>query len=405
MNLPAETEKPRPPHTLTVLIPCFNEAATLAEAVDRVRAIENEDLELDVVLIDDGSEDESRALAVAIGERFGNVRTLLHDRNRGKGAALHTGIAAARGDFVAIQDADLEYDPRDLLRLVGPLIDGDADVVIGSRFLSHGVHRVLYFWHTLGNRFLTLLSNMCTDLCLTDMESCHKVFRRELLQSLKLREERFGFEPEVVAAVAHRRARVVEMGVSYLGRTFAQGKKIRARDGFRALYCILRYNAFALPAPVQFLLYAAVGGVCAAVNLVVFLGLLHAAGASASLAAPVAFAVAAALNYALCVGLLFRSGVRWKSRAAELAVYAGVVVAVGAVDRWVTLALLGVAPAAAAKLAATGVGLLLNFAGRRLLVFPERGRPGRPHPQTPLNPTPEPADPEEARLPSPPAPP
>ena len=362
---------------LTVLIPCFDEVGTLETCVQRVLAIESPTLGLDVVVIDDGSGEAGRAVAAAVAQQHPQVRLLRHATNRGKGAALHTGIAAARGDLVAIQDADLEYDPRDLLRLVEPLLADRADVVIGSRFLGGGPHRVLSFWHALGNRALTLFSNMCTDLWLTDMETCHKVFRRELLQSLELREERFGFEPEVVAALAKRNVRVVEMGTSYLGRTYGEGKKIGWRDGLRAVYCILHYNAYSLPAPSQFLLYAAVGGVCAAVNLTVFLLLFHAGGVPASAAAPLAFALAAALNYALCVRLIFRSGTRW-SRGGELLVYAGVVVVIGLADRAVTLALLAAVPAAVAKLAASALFLVLNFAVRRLLVFPEGPRSKRP---------------------------
>ena len=232
------------PTTLTVLMPCFNEAATLAEAVDRVRAVRGDGLAVDVLIVDDGSDDGSQALALELAERFAGVRALLHGTNRGKGAALHTGIAAARGDLVAVQDADLEYDPRALPRLAQPLIDGEADVVIGSRFLpgghAGGSRPATTAWHAWGNRALTGLSNLCTGLRLTDMEACQKVFRRGLLQSLELRERGFGFEPEVVAAVARRRARVVELPVPYRPRTAAEGKKIRARDGLRALRCILR---------------------------------------------------------------------------------------------------------------------------------------------------------------------
>ncbi|TWT90880.1 Undecaprenyl-phosphate mannosyltransferase [Pseudobythopirellula maris] len=361
-----------PPHTLTVIVPCYNEEATLERCVDRVRAIASDTLRLEILIVDDCSADRSREIAHALAERCEEVRLLTHDVNQGKGAALHTGIAAASGDFVAVQDADLEYDPQDLLRLIKPLVDGQAEVVMGSRYLTHGAHRVLYFWHSMGNQCLTFLSNMFTDLNLTDMETCYKVFRRDLIQSLPLREKRFGFEPEVTAAVAQRRVRIVEMGVSYYARTYEEGKKIGLRDGLRALYCIVRYNAHNLPAPVQFLSYVAIGGLCAVVNLLVFLALLR-GGAAAGVAAPIAFVVAAAVNYWLCIKLIFRHQARW-GRYSELAVYAAAVLAVGLVDRATTLALLAAFSPAGAKLTATAVGLVLNFLARRLVVFPESNR-------------------------------
>ena len=365
---PAAPERP----TLTIVVPSYNEEATLATCIDRVRELESDTLTLDIVIVDDCSTNRGRAIALELAGRYANVRTLLHDVNRGKGAALHTGFAAARGDFVAVQDADLEYDPRDLLRLIGPLLNDTADVVMGSRFLSHGVHRVLYFWHSMGNRLLTLLSNMCTDLNLTDMETCYKVFRRDLLQSLELHEERFGFEPEVVAAVAQRRVRIVEMGVSYMGRTYEEGKKIGLRDGFRALYCILRYNAYAMPGPTQFLLYLFVGGACALLNLLIFL-LLYFGTSNVTVAAPLAFALAAVVNYLLSTRLIFRSAVG-RTKYTELWLYAGTVLVIGVADWAVTRGLLGAAGPAFAKLTATAVVTLPNFLARRLFIFPERRR-------------------------------
>ncbi len=290
--------------------------------------------------------------------------------NRGKGAALRAGFARATGDFVAVQDADLEYNPADLRRLLGPLIDGDADVVIGSRFLSTGVHRVLYFWHSVGNRILTLLSNMFTDLNLTDMESGYKVFRREVIAQITIEEDRFGFEPEVVAKLSHLRLRIYEMGISYFGRTYAEGKKVGLKDGFRALYCVLRYNAHKAPLPVQFLLYVFIGGVAALVNLGLFLAMFR-AGWPVAVAAPAAFGLAALVNYWLCLRLLFRHQARWNSMG-ELLMFLVLVAVVGAVDLLTTRSLLAIgASPAAAKVLATGLGLVLNFAGRRFFVFPE----------------------------------
>ncbi len=357
-------------YRLTVLIPSFNEDATLEKCVERVRSISTDTIDLEIIIIDDCSTNRGREIAIQLAERYENVQVLLHQVNQGKGAALHTGIGAATGDFVAIQDADLEYDPHDLLRLVVPLINDQADVVIGSRFLSQGAHRVLYFWHSMGNKLLTFLSNMFTDLNLTDMETCYKVFRRELVQSLPLHEKRFGFEPEVIAAVAGRRVRIVEMGISYMGRTYEEGKKIGIRDGFRALYCIVRYNANRLPAPLQFLLYVFVGGVCAVTNLVVFLGLLQ-ANVAIVWSPPIAFLVAAALNYWMCITLIFRHQCKW-GRWSEVGMYSASVLVIGLADWAMTLGLLTTMVPAAAKLLATFLGLLLNFSVRRLLVFPEQ---------------------------------
>lgn len=226
------------PAMLTVVIPTYNEAGTLQEVVARVQAV---DVPAEIIIVDDASTDGSAEVAARIAASADNVTLLRHDRNQGKGRALRTGFEAATGDFVIVQDADLEYDPADYPKLLNPLLEGRADAVYGSRFLTSSEHRVLYFWHYLGNRLLTLLSNLATDLNLTDMESCYKVFRRELLQSIVLEEDRFGFEPEITAKIAKAGARVYEVGISYHGRTYEQGKKIRPRDGVWALWCILKY--------------------------------------------------------------------------------------------------------------------------------------------------------------------
>lgn len=225
---------------LSVVIPVFNEAKTIREIVERVQAVEPAGKEL--VIVDDYSTDGTRDVLAGIGRESANVRVFYHERNQGKGAALRTGFEQAQGDYVIVQDADLEYDPQDYAKLLGPLDRGIADVVFGSRFLSTQEHRVLYFWHSVGNRLLTLLSNMATDLNLTDMETCYKVFRRELIQAIPLEEDRFGFEPEVTAKLAKARARIYEVGIAYHGRTYEEGKKIGMKDGFRALWCILKYR-------------------------------------------------------------------------------------------------------------------------------------------------------------------
>jgi glycosyltransferase involved in cell wall biosynthesis len=196
-----------------------------------------------IIVVDDGSTDGTRELLQ--GLRADDLTVLLHERNRGKGAALATGFAAARGEICIVQDADLEYDPAEYPLVIGPILQGKADVVFGSRFQGAAPHRVVYFWHRLGNGFLTLLSNMFTDLNLTDMETCYKAFRTEIIQAIRIREQRFGFEPEITAKLARRRCRIYEVGISYYGRTYDEGKKIGWRDGVRAIWCILKYNLWA----------------------------------------------------------------------------------------------------------------------------------------------------------------
>jgi dolichol-phosphate mannosyltransferase len=354
---------------LSIVIPAYNEERSLVPCIERVLAIADADLELEVLVVDDASQDGTLKLAQEFALQHTQVRVLRHEVNQGKGAALHTGFTQATGDFVAVQDADLEYDPHDLKRLLEPLMAGLADVVIGSRFLAAGAHRVLYFWHAVGNQFLTLLSNMFTDLNLTDMESCYKVFRREVLQHVELKEKRFGFEPEIVAQIARLRLRIYEMGISYAGRTYEEGKKIGAKDGFRALYCIVRYNMPHAPLPIQFLGYLFVGGFSAGVNILLFNAFLT--FTSAWFAAPSAFILAAALNYWLCILVLFRHRSKW-STWGELGVYGVLVAAVGGIDLVSTIALLGAGFAPwVAKATASGIALAFNYLGRRFLVFPE----------------------------------
>jgi glycosyltransferase involved in cell wall biosynthesis len=224
---------------LSVVMPVYNERATLREVIAKVLAAP---IEIELLCVDDGSRDGSREILAELQSQSPQIHVLLQPHNMGKGAALRRGIQEATGDFVIIQDADLEYDPSEYPHLLEPLIQGKADVVFGSRFLGGGPHRVLYFWHSVGNWLLTLLSNCLTNINLSDMETCYKIFRREVIQSIPIEEDRFGFEPEITVKVARRNLRIYEVGISYWGRTYEEGKKIGWKDGVRALYCLLKYS-------------------------------------------------------------------------------------------------------------------------------------------------------------------
>ena len=227
---------------LSIIIPCYNERQTIADLVAAVKRAPIASKE--IIIVDDGSTDGTQETLKSLRED--EVVVLFHNKNQGKGAALRTGFQSASGDICIVQDADLEYDPQELPIVIGPIVDGKADVVFGSRFQGGRPHRVVYFWHRMGNGFLTLLSNIFSDLNLSDMETCYKAFRREVIQSINLKENRFGFEPEVTAKVSRKQGiRIYEVGISYYGRTYKEGKKIGWKDGARAIYCILKYNIWA----------------------------------------------------------------------------------------------------------------------------------------------------------------
>ena len=237
--------------TLSILIPAYNEEKTIQRILDKVRDVELVgNFSKQLVIVDDCSTDNTEKIIQEYVARFpdSDISFFKLDVNRGKGAALHTGIENATGDYIVIQDADLEYDPQELNLLLKPVVDGFADVVYGSRFMGGRPHRILFFWHTIGNRLLTMLSNALTDMNLTDMETCYKLIKADLLKSMRLEESRFGFEPEVTAKIARRakkeNIRIYEVGISYYGRTYAEGKKIHWKDGFHAIFCIFKYNLF-----------------------------------------------------------------------------------------------------------------------------------------------------------------
>ncbi len=235
-------------HTLSIVIPAYNEAATIHLILDKVKAVVlTDNLNKEVIIVNDCSSDDTKGAIKQYIENNStlNIQYFEHEVNKGKGAALHTGISKATGDFLVIQDADLEYDPQEYNDLLKPVLSGNADVVYGSRFMGSNPHRILFFWHTIGNKFLTFLSNMFNNLNLTDMETCYKLFNTKLVQSLILKEKRFGFEPEVTAKIAKiPNIRIYEVGISYYGRTYEEGKKIGWKDGIRAIYCILKYGIF-----------------------------------------------------------------------------------------------------------------------------------------------------------------
>jgi glycosyltransferase involved in cell wall biosynthesis len=234
--------------TLSIVIPAYNEGPTIHRILDRIKAVVlMNGIAKEIIIVNDCSRDntEESILAYKAANTDLNIQYYKHEVNQGKGAALHTGISKAKGEFLIIQDADLEYDPEEYNILLSPIVRGDADVVYGSRFMGGNPHRMLFFWHTIGNNFLTFLSNMFSNLNMTDMETCYKMFRTSTIQGIKLQEKRFGFEPEITAKIARiPKIRIYEVGISYYGRTYEEGKKIGAVDGFRAIYCILKYNLF-----------------------------------------------------------------------------------------------------------------------------------------------------------------
>jgi glycosyltransferase involved in cell wall biosynthesis len=369
-----------PDFLLSLIIPCYNEEVTIADCLNRVIAIaDGAPFALELIVVNDASTDNSRAVLhqwlTEHDFKGGNItiRMLEHEQNRGKGAALKTGLLHAAGEYIGIQDADTEYDPREYIAMLEPLRVGKADVVYGSRYLKPDTRRVLYFWHTWMNKRLTTVSNMFTNLDITDMETCYKLFRREVITDIApvLREERFGFEPEITAKVAQGGYRVYECAISYNPRSYEEGKKIGWKDGVHALYCILHYGAHRAPLPMQILLYLFIGGVSMLVNMACFAIAIR-IGLELTQAICGAFVIAALCNYGLCIVMLFRHKARWNT-AGEVLLYILSVAFMGGVDYAVTAGLIALMGRPVwAKFWASILGFAGNFLLRRLLVFPER---------------------------------
>ena len=367
------------PLNLSLIIPCYNEENTIENCVEKVRKItQNQDINLEIVIVNDCSTDKSAEKLKEISAKYPEIKIFTHEKNRGKGAALRTGLLAATGDFIGIQDADDEYNPMEYLELLKPLLENKADVVYGSRYLRPDTRRVLYLWHTWMNKSLTFVSNMFTNLDITDMETCYKLFKKEAIAKIapSLKEERFGFEPEITCKVAQAGFRVYEYAISYNPRSYEEGKKIGWKDGVRALYCILHYSANTAPLPMQLLLYFFIGGFSLFVNVSVFAILHHAFNLPSifdlNTNVIVAYIASSLVNYLLCIAILFRHKARWSS-AGEFIIYLIGVIIMGFVDYGLMWGISAIGtPVIISKTLAAGLGFILNFALRRNVVFPEK---------------------------------
>lgn len=353
---------------LSLIIPCYNEEKTLTQCVEQCLKLTQHNVQLELVIVDDCSTDNSYAIAQKLTEKYSQITLLKHEVNKGKGAALRTGFLYAKGDYIGVQDADSEYNPMNYLTLLQPLIHNKADVVYGSRYLRPDTRRVLYFWHTWMNKTLTTISNMFTNLDITDMETCYKLFKKELIQNIapQLQEDRFGFEPEITAYVAQANCRVYECAIHYNPRSYEEGKKIGWKDGVRALYCIMHYSAHTAPLPMQIILYFFIGLVCALANIIIFYLLSN---KTLWLATSVAFFLSALLNYILCILILFKHKARWTAPK-EILMYAGVVVFMWLLDYSLTasFAFMGCS-LMFSKILAILIAFIGNFVLRKYLVF------------------------------------
>ena len=373
---PLSTTSAGTPRTykLSLIIPCYNEEKTLAAAVERCLQLLSPELALEIIIVNDCSTDTSGTIAQSLQNAYpGIIHYFAHAKNQGKGAALRTGFLHATGDFVGVQDADMEYNPSDYLRMMEPLAAGLADAVYGSRYLLPDTRRVLKWWHTRMNKSLTIFSNMFTNLDITDMETCYKLFRRETIQEIapQLKENRFGFEPEVTALLARGGYRVYECAIHYNPRSVEEGKKINWKDGIRALYCIMHYSASTAPVPMQLILYFFIGAFSAICNLISFF-LMRKCGIGLNTAIITAFIGSALINYLLCIAILFRHKSRWNG-IGEIGAYIITLAIMGSLDWWLTKELISAGiPQGTSKTIAVIVGFFGNYILRRVLVFPEK---------------------------------
>ncbi|MDR1871923.1 MAG: bifunctional glycosyltransferase family 2/GtrA family protein [Deltaproteobacteria bacterium] len=355
---------------LSLIIPCYNEENTLEQCIQRIMELKNHNINLELIIVDDCSKDNSLNIAYNLEKRYPEVKVLKHEVNMGKGAALRTGFLSATGDYVGVQDADVEYNPIDYLKLLEPLKNGVADVVYGSRYLQPETRRILYFWHTCMNKFLTFFSNMFTDLGITDMETCYKLFKKDVIQKLapQFKENRFGFEPEITALISENKCRVYECAISYNPRSYEEGKKIGWLDGLRAIYCILHYGAYRAPLPMHILLYFIINSLSALTNIITFSVLINYCEFLYTII--IALALAALCNYLLCIILIFKHLSRWWKGYIELLVYIACVAVVCLLDILFTSFFINCGVNnIIAKSISIGLCFCFNYLFRRFIVF------------------------------------